>query len=196
MGVLTACGGLDLAGLLATFHQRHPGVEISLTEDNSDRLRIALRGGRLDLAVIGAATAPEPDLRTDVLIDEPVVAAVAPGDPWAGRGAITLAKLCDRDLIGMPVGTGLRACLDLACAAADLRPRIAFEASDPGMLLRLAARRLGVAVVAASMVADLHSIKIVEPLLRARVELAWRADGPTSPAARALVEHARTWLVR
>src|SRR5215469_12417561 len=36
MGVLTGCGGLDLAGLLATFHRRHPGVEISLTEDNSD----------------------------------------------------------------------------------------------------------------------------------------------------------------
>src|SRR5437763_8919642 len=43
---------VDLPGLLADFHEEHPGVEITLTEDNSDQLVAALRGGRLDAAII------------------------------------------------------------------------------------------------------------------------------------------------
>lgn len=195
MGVLTACGALDLAGLLASFHHDHPGVEISLSEDNSDRLLSALRRGRLDLAVLGSAGTPHPDVRTETLIDEPLVAAVALDDPLAGQDRITLAELCERDLISMPVGTGLRACLDQACAEQDSRPRIAFEASDPNVLIRLAARGLGVAVLAESMARrdELHAMAVV-PGLRSRVELAWRADGPASPAARALIAHARVAL--
>jgi DNA-binding transcriptional LysR family regulator len=192
MGVLTA---LDLAGLLATFHHDHPGVEISLSEDNSDRLLTALRRGRLDLAVIGSAGPPHPDVVTETLIDEPLVAAVALDDPLAGQDGSTLAELCERDLICMPVGTGIRTCLDQACAENDIRPRIAFEASDPNVLIRLAARGLGVAVLAESMARrdDLHAVPVT-PGLRSRVELAWRADGPASPAARALIAHARVVL--
>jgi DNA-binding transcriptional LysR family regulator len=95
----------------------------------------------------------------------------------------------------MPVGTGIRACLDQACAEHDSRPRIAFEASDPNVLIRLAARGLGVAVLAESMARreELHAVTVT-PGLRSRVELAWRADGPTSPAARALIAHARVVL--
>ena len=53
----------------------------------------------------------------------------------------------DRPLISLPPGTGLRCILDLACAEAGFRPRIAFEAAAPPVLARLAARGLGVAVV-------------------------------------------------
>jgi DNA-binding transcriptional LysR family regulator len=195
MGVLTACGALDLAGLLATFHSDHPGVAISLSEDNSDRLLTALRRGRLDVAVIGSAGPPQPDVCTETLIDEPLVAAVGPDDPLVGQDRIALADLCERDLISMPVGTGLRACLDQACAEAGLSPRIALQAGDPNVLARLAGRGLGVAILAESMAgpAGLHAVTVV-PGLRSRVELAWRADGPTSPAARALIAHARVLL--
>jgi DNA-binding transcriptional LysR family regulator len=40
---------------------------------------------------------------------------------------------------------------------------------------------------------DVHAIAIV-PQLRGRLVLAWRADGPVSPAARALVQMAREQL--
>ena len=37
--------------MLAGFHDRYPGVVITLTEDNSDRLAGLLRDGQLDLAL-------------------------------------------------------------------------------------------------------------------------------------------------
>jgi DNA-binding transcriptional LysR family regulator len=41
---------------------------------------------------------------------------------------------------------------------------------------------------------DLHPLAIARPRIRSRLALAWRSDGPTSPAARALVAHARQAL--
>lgn len=38
--------------------------------------------------------------------------------------------------------------------------------------------------------AELHAIAITGPVLRGSVDLAWRAEGPVNPAARALIERA------
>ena len=108
---------------------------------------------------------------------------------------MTLGDLDDRPLISLPVGTGLRSCIDDACSAAGLRPRITLETSNPGVLALLAARGLGVAILPASLAAEheaeLHVVTITQPALRARIELAWRPDGPASPAARALIRLAQ-----
>jgi DNA-binding transcriptional LysR family regulator len=189
---------LDLPDALADFHQRHPGVEITLAEDNSDRLLAALQAGQLDLALVGLSTPPPAGIRTQVVADEALVAAVSHDHPMAGRSTIPLRAMRELSLISLPRGTGMRSAVDSACAAAGFRPRIAFEASDPNVLARLAARGLGVAVLprtlAAAHAGQLHPIAIVRPALRSRVELAWRADGPASPAARALIRHARAKL--
>jgi hypothetical protein len=53
-----------------------------------------------------------------------------------------------------------------------------------------------VAIVPASVPrgpAQLHALTI-DPQLRGRLVLAWRSDGPISPAARVLVEKARRLL--
>jgi DNA-binding transcriptional LysR family regulator len=74
--------------------------------------------------------------------------------------------------------------------------KIAFEASDPVMLAELAARGLGVAILPRSLAEarrdQLHAVQITAPRLHSRIELAWRSAGPISPAARALINRART----
>jgi len=198
VGMVTSCPAAELPDLLAGFHRDHPAVEITLAEGNSDRLLEALRAGRLDMALIGSAGPPPAGIETQVVVDEPLVAAVSRSDALSASTRITLAALRTRPLISLPRGTGLRAALDDACAGAGFQPRIAFEASDPGVLAQLAARNLGVAILPASVAhahpAELHALTITRPRLRGRIELAWRADGPVSPAARALIGHARSGL--
>jgi DNA-binding transcriptional LysR family regulator len=198
VGMVVSCGGVDLPDLLAGFHQDHPAVEITLSEDTSDHLAEALRTGRLDMAVIGLATAAPPGIATQVVIDEALAAAVSATDPLAAHTTLPLEALAGRPLISLPPGTGLRTALDDACAAAGFRPRIAFEAGDPGVVARLAARGLGVAILPASAAqgspGQLHAIAVTHPRLRARIVLAWRDGGPVSPAARALISHARAVL--
>ncbi len=188
---------VDLAALLAEFHADHPGVEITLTEDNSDQLINALRDGRLDAAIIAFGAAPPPDVKIHIVTDEPIVAATCHNDDLAKRSTIPLIALRDRVLISLPPGTGIRSLLDDACAAAGFSPHIAFEASTPMVLAELAARGLGVAIVPASIAkarGDLHPLVITRPELRGRLAFAWRAEGPISPAARALVGRARRML--
>jgi hypothetical protein len=38
-------------------------------------------------------------------------------------------------------------------------------------------------------------LPITTPALRSRLELAWRSDGPLSPAARALIAHTRSGMI-
>ena len=198
VGAVAGCGGLGLPDMLAAFHESHPGVQISLREDNSDRLVDDVRTGELDLALVGAAGAPTRALRIQVMIDESLVAAIRSDHPLARRSTISLAELAEQSLVSLQRGTGLRAALDQACAAASLKPRIAFEAGDPLAIANLAARGLGVAILPESTIASmpgaLQPLTITRPHLRSRIELVWRPDEPTSPAARVLIERAREFF--
>lgn len=199
MGMVVACGGLDLPGLLAGYHAAHPDVEISLTEAGSADLLRGLLDGSLDLAVVGLTETVPPGVAVQVVADEPLVAAVAPGHPLAARATVPLAELRDHGLISLPVGTGLRGVLDDACGRLGFRPRITFEASDPALLAQLAGSGLGVAILPGSMVAaragELVAVRVTRPTLRGRLALAWRQDAATlGPASRVLIAHARTVL--
>lgn len=195
VGMITSCGVLELPDALAEFHGLHPGVEISLREDNSDRLLEQLREGLLDLAFVGLAGGPPPGIATQDVIDERLYAGVAHGDELARGARITLEALCDQPLVSLPRGTGLRSALDDACASRGVTPQVAFEASSLMMVAALAVRGLGVAILPESVATggafELHPLAIARPEIRSRLALAWRADGPASPAARALVAHAQ-----
>lgn len=197
VGMVNGCALPVLTELLATFHERHPGVAIALTEGPSDQLVDALRDGRLDIALIGTAGTPIMGVEVAPLTDEQLVAAVTAEHPLANRKTVNLDVLRDQPLITLPAGTGVRAALDIACTHAGFTPRIALEASALPMVAQLASRALGVAVLPASIAQahpTLHVLKIVRPQLRSRLELAWTTTPPTNPAARALVEHSRTFL--
>ncbi|NJQ01700.1 LysR family transcriptional regulator [Streptomyces zingiberis] len=191
----------DLPGLLADFHRRHPAVEITLSEGASDTLVDGVRTGRLDAAVVSVGAEIPGDLAYEVVDDQPIVAAVAPGHPLAASTGVTPAGLLDHPLICLPPGTGVRARLDEACAAAGVSPRIALEAGDPSVVAELAARGLGTAVLP-GIYADTHASRLwTLPIttedgaeLRGRLAFVWRAGGPTGPAGRALVRRAREHL--
>ena len=210
VGMVTSCGPLGLPELLAEFHRTYPSVEITLSEANSDELVDGLRAGTLDAAIIGLASTDPPGLAIQLVADESLVCAMnvddplaANADPLGGGETVALAELRGRPVISLPIGTGIRARFDEACAAAGFAPRIAFEASDPILLADLASRGLGVAILPRSVLprstvaADwpkLRTLDLTDPALRGQLAFAWRADGPRSPAAEAFLARARAAL--
>ena len=194
IATIAGSGPSDLAGWLAEFHRSHPGVEITLAEDNADRLIDRLRTGRLDVALIGLAGGTPPGLAVAVVTERVLVAVAGEDHALANRGSVRLDELTGYPLITLPVGSGIRTALDAGFAAAGLQPRIAFEASDPAVLTRLVGSGLGVAVLPAAETgaappSGLREVAITDPQMRARLALAWRADAPAGPAATALVRY-------
>lgn len=197
LGTVTS-PGTDLAGLLAGFHERHPMVELALSTGSTDELAAGVLAGDLDAAILSVGAAQPDRLDIQVIADQPIVAAVARGHELAGREVIALAGLAGQPLISLPRGSGLRARLDEACAAAGIVPHVAFEASSPEVVASLAAHGLGVAFLPGPFAEyrsdQLAVLRIGPPGLRGRLVLAWRSAGPASPAGRALVSHLQAAL--
>ncbi len=192
VGMVTSCGVPDMPTLLDRFHRVHPGIDITLVEDNSYALMDQLRDGTLDVALVAVGMRDPEGLTMSVITDEELVAAVAHGQPLSKQDTIGLGVLVDHTLITMPVGSGIRGVLDELCTAAGVKPRIALEATNPRMIADLAARGLGVAILPESTAREhadeLHTLRIVRPPIRGRLAMAWRTEGQRSAAARALVD--------
>ena len=184
VGMVTACTITGLFDALAGFHRAHPGVAVTLVEDNSAALLGRVRSGTADLALVGLAGDLPGDLETLPIVSERLAAAVPPGHPLlAGRSTVRLSDLAGYQLVCLPAGTGIRAALDEASTAAGVRLAVTLEASAPAAVADLAARGLGVAVLSESMAAAhagrLRSLPVdaIGPV--ARLALAWRpAPGP------------------
>lgn len=196
VGTVTA-HNVDIPRLLAEYHRAYPAVDITLSMDSSDALIDGVQSGRLDavIASIGPDEVPA-GLAFEVVTDEAIDAAVSRDDRWAHRTSITLSELADRRLIALPDGTGIRAQLDKACTAANVAIHVAFEAGSPMALAELAEHGLGVAILPQSVSRAREGLVplTITPELRGRLVFAWRASGPISPAARALVGMTRTVL--
>lgn len=196
IGTVTA-HNVDIPALLAEYHRAYPAVDITLCTDNSDALIDGVQSGRLDavIASVGPDEVPA-GLAVDVVTDEAIDAAVGRDDAWSSRTSVTLAELAERPLIALPTGTGIRAQLDNACAAAGIVTKVAFEASTPVALAELAEHGLGVAILPQSLSRSRPGLVPlpITPELRGRLVFAWRTAGPISPAARALVDLARKSL--
>ncbi|MER5648642.1 LysR family transcriptional regulator [Streptosporangium sp. NPDC002524] len=194
VGMVIGCTVTPLFDALAAFHAAHPGVELSMIEDNSDRLVEAVRDGTVDLALIGTATATHEGLETLTIISERLVAAVPPGHPLAkGRAVTTLRDLSEHPIVCMPPGTGLRTLFDEVCAARGLRPVISLEASAADAIADLTVRGLGVAVLSESMAARyrdrLTTLLVDDVEAPALLSLVWR--NANSPAVREMLRRGR-----
>jgi DNA-binding transcriptional LysR family regulator len=193
VGMVTACTYTSLFDALAAFHREYPGVTITLAEGASADLTSQVRDGTTDLALVGAADTP-PGLATQPVARERLAVAALPDHPlFAERVPVTLTRLAGFPVVSMPPGSGIRAALDLACAASGVKLDIALEASAPATVADLAARGLGVAVLSTSMAAarpgQLRAEPVADAADPALLTLIWKpAPGP---ALTELLRHCR-----
>jgi DNA-binding transcriptional LysR family regulator len=200
VGIMAPLPSIDIAGVLSTFHENHPAVQISLTEATSAQLLELLHTGRVDAAILGLAEATLRGIDARVIHTESLVAATSRTDPVARRTTIPLDALRDRPLISLTRGSGLRAFLQAACDQAGFEPVFAFEATDASLLVQLAARGLGVCVlpesIARAYADQLHIMTITRPRLRGQIAFAWKPAGPHNAAARQFIRHAHGRLTK
>src|ERR1700722_11677756 len=78
VGMVSGCALTVVPELLSEFHNLYPGVDIALTEADSDHLVERLRSGGADIAPIDSAGDALPGLQAALVADDALVAAVRP----------------------------------------------------------------------------------------------------------------------
>ncbi len=196
VGAMHTMGPVDVSLALAIFHERHPGVELTVREQSSEELAEMLRLDELDLAFLSVTERIESHgLGLQQLVSEELV-AVLPQDHRLGqRRRVRMAELSDEEFIGYRDGARLRELLMSAGRAAGFEPRVKLESNESQRIRRLVARGLGVAILPRSDAdepgANVAVATLTHPVLSRDITLAWREGRRHAPAATEFLELAR-----
>lgn len=182
-------------GLVRSFTQAHPGVEVQLTSKHDNELDPAV-GGRTDVE-LELTTRPPQDrtVRWRVLVRETLLLGVGPDHPWAARTEVDLAEAADQTFVAAhPMSHLWEATQDL-CRRAGFTPRVGLVCEDLPTTRAFVAAGLGVAVlpVPDAWVPTHEGLRLLplrSPGAYRDVGIAWSTEAPILPSARLFLDHA------
>ncbi|MCX4688757.1 LysR family transcriptional regulator [Kitasatospora purpeofusca] len=180
-----------LPGLLRTFRERFPAVELDIREMTTAPQLAALQFAVLheDAVDIGLLREPPPageagSLGFRTVLTEPFVAVLPSDHPLAARRTVGVGALAEEPFVLLPraVGPGLYDRITEVCGSVGFAPRIVQHAVEWQTVCALVGAGLGVSLAPASIRRiRLRGVafRAVEPdTVRTRVAVAWRRDDP------------------
>ncbi len=196
VGTMHTMGPVDVSIPLAIFHERHPGIELTVREQASEELAEMLRDDALDLAFLSVTERVESHgLGLHQLVSEELVAVLPTDHRFARRRKLRMAELKGEEFISYREGARLRELLLAAGRHAGFQPQIKLESNESGRIRRLVARGMGVAILprsdATAPGADVAAVALVDPALSRDITLAWRQDRRHPPAVTEFLALAR-----
>ena len=196
IGAIHTMGPIDLSLALTEFHSRYPRVALSVREHTSDECAELLRIDEVDLAFLSVTERVEShELGLHQLISEELMVLLPIDHPLARHDEIRMAELAHEQFISFRQGALLRELLFSAGRDAQFEPRVTLESNESHRIRTFVSRGLGVAILprsdAVGQGAEVAVARLVAPVLRRDITLAWRAGRRHSPAAQAFIELAR-----
>ncbi len=191
IGAIQLRGLLDLPGLLARYHRRHPAVALRLRHDSVTSLVRRTADGELELAIVDLPLGPRAGrVRAQALETEALLLAVAVDGPLAARRRVRLAELSEHAFVEYRADSSIRARIDQACEHAGLHRRVAAEVDTIADLVELVAHGVGISLlppVSIRTAADRLVGLVTEPSIPRELMLVTPLDHEPSPAAKALL---------
>ncbi|GHC72185.1 LysR family transcriptional regulator [Limoniibacter endophyticus] len=132
IGCVAAVLRAVMPNAVTSFLERHPGVDIVVSEGLNDTLLDLLHGGRLDLAVtLRPSGALNPDLEYVNLLEEPLLLVCGQNHPLAGETRVSLSHLVPYGWVVPPRPDPDRLRLDALFVNGGLpKPRMAVETTS------------------------------------------------------------------
>ncbi len=180
---------------VATFRERHPGVELTLAEGEPEEIGPRLRAGEFDLALLfefpGVRERPGVGLRTVALFEDPMHVALPGTHPLAGKPAVKLEDLRDDDWVQTSAASPCAKHVVRSCLAAGFEPHVSFESDDYETVQGLVAAGVGVALIPRLALTRVHDgivVRELSPRSPARKVVAATVPGAgAAPAAKTML---------
>ncbi len=149
-GFLGSLGAEMVPRLVESYRRVWPKVQFTLIQRSGEALLSSLLEGSIDLCLSSPGVFDNVALTWHHLLDEVLVMAVPKAHRLATRKTVALKDFREDPFLALSAGRTLRAIFDKACQAAEVEPKIAFEAMDLTTLRGMAAAGLGVALLTPS----------------------------------------------
>jgi LysR family transcriptional activator of glutamate synthase operon len=195
IGITQTPGSIDVVALLADFHRQHPAIELSVREELSVNLASELRNDLVDIAIL---TVVEPSdcqgLQIQPLCVERLVAVLPTGHRLASEERVDIDQLRERISLSHPRCDHQDRCPSCG-AGGELRAADCFRVTGSHAYSGVCCRRTRNRVPASTSPGPgVASVELDGEQFNHTLSLCWRDRRRHSPAARALLEHARAML--
>jgi DNA-binding transcriptional LysR family regulator len=194
VGASTTVAGYWLPPHVATFVQRHPGVDFELQVGNTAGIGHAIADGRIDVAFVEGVV-DDPGIVATAWRDEPLQLVVAAAATRGAHRRASVAVLSRQPCMLREAGSGTRQVAQRVLRSRGIKPARVIELGSNEAIARAVAAGAGVALLPEIVVRDLVAMQRVRILRLAgdagilrplyRLELANR---PRAPALQAFVD--------
>lgn len=201
LGIIYTIGPYLLPHLIPLLHQLAPSMPLIIREDFTENLRIALKSGEIDVAILSLPF-EEPGLKTCLLYEEPFVLALPSTHDWVKRKTISPEDLSDETLLLLGAGNCfreqvLRACP--GCIPANNSQtgsmQKTLEGSSLETIRQMAASGVGITVLpctSAGKGMDINGMLTIrpfsDPVPSREVVLVWRNSFPREEAVKTIYQ--------
>jgi DNA-binding transcriptional LysR family regulator len=162
---------------VAAFSKRHPGVELTLAEDEPEQIAPRLRDGEFDVALLfrfpGVGAAFD-GLQTTDLLEDPLFLALPGEHRLAGKRTLRLGDLAGEAWVQTSADSPCARHVVRSCHGAGFEPRVSFESDDYLTVQGLVAAGVGVALIPRLALSSVRDDIVVREL------------SPSSPVRRVL----------
>jgi DNA-binding transcriptional LysR family regulator len=195
MASFPSAGATLMPLAIAQFRERHPDVALTLAEGEPEEIAPRLRAGEFDLALLfefpGERERHGARLRTQLLLEDPMLVALPAEHSLADKPALSLADLRDEDWVQTSATSPCARHVVRSCLAAGFEPKDTFESDDYETVQGLVAAGVGVALIPRLALTRVHQgivVRALAPRSPTRQVIAATTGGHgAAPAAQAMI---------
>lgn len=182
-------GAYYFPAIFQAFMQQHPNLRVYVQEEGTRQIEQNLVNGSIDLGIITNNQIPQ-SLEAHPLLDEQLVACVAPDHPFALRKYIPFAEFADENLVLIKEGYFLRETINRLSQNAHKSPNIVFETNLMLLIKKLVLGGIGISACLNFVLNDETELIGVpfDPPIYLNMAIAWKKDHYLSAANRSFVE--------
>jgi LysR family transcriptional regulator, hydrogen peroxide-inducible genes activator len=194
VGIIPTVLPYALVKPLAAFKQKHPRIELTLTEAMTEDLIESLRLGELDIAIL-ALPIRHNEIVCSELFREPLLAAIPPNHTLAGSESIQLKTLGVEKMLLLREGHCLRNDVLTVCTKAKAQFHQVFESDHLESILRMVSEGFGISLVPEKAALHRTDCRFVplEPMAVRRIGYALAKGHESLPARKLFLKFLKDW---
>jgi len=186
--------------VLRRFRQKHPEVEVTLTEMVPSAQLEALSSHRLDVGLVGPIDGKShPGLKVECIVEEEPLVGVPSDHPLASRPFVRLTQLKNENFIltSRENAPSYRSWLGRLCQRAGFSPRVVQEVDRARTGVQYVAAGFGISIfgehVCHQPAPGVRFLRLRPAGQRIRYGVAWRKE-PSEPLVQRFIEYTREQL--